>query len=109
MRLTVQPNFFQNERVPPRSRYEAVSIFAFPFLFGVATNCYAGEERKDNNIESLTSTQLGDYSSKLETDEPQNFSAPDPVGLTTLRQETIKPFLGLKLSRFLPDNFWKSP
>lgn len=69
-----------------------------------ATVCYAGES--NTKLEELTSTQLGDYSLKLETDEPQKIGVADPSALTPLRRDTVKPFLGLKLSRPLPDNFW---
>ena len=82
------------------------SGFVLAFLFGFGTACYAGEASKDSGLEALTSTQLGDYSLKLDTDEPRNIGVPDPSGLTPLKQETVKPFLGLKLSRPLPDNFW---
>ncbi len=79
---------------------------AFAFFFGFASACYAGEADKNSqSLSALTSTQLGEYSLKLDTDEPRQI-ATVPSGLTPLRQETVRPFLGLKLSRPLPDNFW---
>lgn len=85
---------------------KARTVFAFALFFGFASNSYAAENgEKTQSMSALTSTQLGDYSLKLHTDEPRQI-ATVPSGLATLRQENVRPFLGLKLSRPLPDNFW---
>lgn len=68
---------------------------------------YAAENGKENSsVSALTFYQLGDYSLNLDTDEPCIRDVPDPPGLITRQRETMRPFLGLKLSRPLPDNFW---
>ena len=67
----------------------------------------AADKAKDGTGEaSLPSMQLGDYSVNLATDEPK-FATPEPSGLSTMRQEDApRAFLGLSLSRPLPENFW---
>jgi hypothetical protein len=81
---------------------KAKAVFAITLMFGVASTCYAAEKDKGA---ALTSYQLGDYSLGLDTDDPNKPDPAAPPGLTTLRQETIRPFVGLKLSRPLPNNF----
>jgi len=78
---------------------------AFACLLGFASNSYAGENEKPNKIEDLTTTQLGDYSLKLETDQPASSNAPVPLGLLPSKQDAINPFVGLKLSKPLPNDF----
>jgi hypothetical protein len=97
--------------VPPARLYSRAEVLSRPSpvlvaLTGSATACYAGEDEGKTKLEVLTSAQLGEYSLKLDTDKPQNVGVPDPSGLKPLRQETPGPFLGLKLSRPLPDSFW---
>jgi hypothetical protein len=82
---------------------KVLPVFAIAILFGLASTCFAAEKDKGS---VLTSYQLGDYSLGLDTDDPNKPDPAAPPGLTTLRQETILPFLGLKLSRPLPNNFW---
>ena len=55
---------------------------------------------------SPLSAQVGEYSLNLDTTERRVSGAPDPAGLSPLRQEPIIPGLGLKLTRPLPNNFW---
>jgi len=80
--------------------------FAFLFLVGLASASRAAENNEGKQVDALTATQLGNYSLQLDTDQPRNVNPPDPTGLTPLRQETKRPFVGLKLSRPLPDSFW---
>jgi hypothetical protein len=90
------------------------AVFIVQLLLVYATVSYGAENSKDRpSVSALTSYQLGDYTLELKTDEPSIKGAPDSSGLDNLRQETnrrweenIRPFLGLKLSRPLPDNFW---
>ncbi len=87
-------------------RMQVRGRIAFVFFLAFVSACYAGEDDKNGqSLSALTSTQLGEYSLKLDTDEPRQI-ATIPSGLTPLRQQTARPFLGLKLSRPLPDNFW---
>ena len=73
------------------------------FLFGCTVTCLAADDAKQRRLE-LNSIQLGDYSVTFDSDVPR-YGAPDPSGLTPLARETVKPFLGLKLSAPLQDNF----
>ncbi len=83
------------------------SIFAaVVFLVGLSAASRAAENYDGKQLGALTAAQLGNYSLQLKTDQPRNVNPPDPSGLAPLRQETIRPFLGLKLSRLLPDGFW---
>lgn len=79
----------------------------FALCAGTATSGYAADKAKEAKADfALPSMQLGDYSVKLDTDEPQQTSALAPSGLSTLRKESPRAFLGLSLSRPLPDHFW---
>lgn len=83
------------------------AVSAIALLLGVASASYAAENGNANpSASALTPYQLGDYSLNLDTDEPRIIGVPDPPGLITRQRETVRPFLGLKLSRPLPDNFW---
>lgn len=80
-------------------------VFPVLILPGAATQ--ATDKSKDGTGgASLPSMQLGDYSVNLATDEPK-FAIPEPSGLSTMRQEDApRAFLGLSLSRPLPEKFW---
>jgi len=90
------------------------AVVIVQLLLVYATVSYGAENsKKSPSVSPLTSYQLGDYTLELNTDEPSIKGVPDPSGFDNLRQETnrpwkekILPFLGLKLSRPLPDNFW---
>ena len=76
-------------------------IIALVFLLGFANGCFAGETEK-NKIEAATTTKLGDYSLKLETDQPRNNNVPPlPSPLTARREDAVKPYVGFKLLRQL--------
>jgi hypothetical protein len=78
------------------------------FLFGFASLCIAAEDKKDNRIDALTSMELGNYSLKFEGEAPKTTIAPgDPAGLMPLKKESLGPFLGLRLSTPLRDDFFK--
>lgn len=81
---------------------------ALALYAGAATDCQAADKSKDGKPElALPSMQLGDFDMKLATDEPRVAGVPDPSGLSTMRQDTSpRAFLGLSLSRPLPDNLW---
>ena len=105
-------------------------LWAIAFLVSLATACYAAQKGKNQPASAaLTpaqlgdseategqaansqtkpplSTKLGDYSLNLDTVEHRYIGTPDPAGLTPLKQESVFPGVGLKLSRPLPDNFW---
>lgn len=84
------------------------TILAFAFFLAFAAACQAAEQSKQDQPKfALPSAQLGDYSLKLDIDEPAHAGAPDPSALTPLRQQTIRPFVGLSLSRPISDKFWK--
>jgi hypothetical protein len=90
------------------------AVLFVQLLLVYATVSYGAENSKESpSVSTLTSYQLGDYTLELNTNDPSIKGVPDPSGLDNLRQETnrpweekILPFLGLKLSRPLPDNFW---
>lgn len=56
---------------------------------------------------ALPSTQLCDYSLKLDTREPKPPGSPDSAELIDLSEETIRSFVGFSLSPPIPDDFWK--
>jgi len=77
-------------------------------LLGLASVCYAGEDQKNKQIEALTSIQLGDYSLKFEGENPRKSTTlEDPPGLASLKKDNFNPFLGLKFSTPLKDDFFK--
>jgi len=87
---------------------------AVTLLLALTGSSFAAENKRpatteqpanSNNIEALTATQLGDYTLQLNTDRPQPSSAPTPPGLVPSKQDGIDPFVGLKLSRPLPNDF----
>jgi hypothetical protein len=73
---------------------------ALVFLLGFANGCFAGENEK-NKIEAATTTKLGDYSLKLETDRPRSNNVPLPAPLTAPKEDAVKPYVGFKLLRQL--------
>jgi hypothetical protein len=97
-------------------------FWGIAFLIAFATAGYAAERGKylspasdsavlddwEGNNQTMIplTTRFGDYSLMLDADKPRYTGVPDPAGLTPLRQDTTVPFLGLKFSRPLPDNFW---
>ncbi len=86
---------------------QSAAVGALALLLVFTSASYAAENGKENLTGSaLTSYQLGDYSLSLETDEPRIKDVPVPPGLINRERESVRPFLGLKLSRPLPDNFW---
>jgi hypothetical protein len=91
-----------------RSRMRASSILCLGFLVGLTSIAYAAEAGKNKQLDELTSIQLGDYSLRYEGDAPHNTIAPDsPPGMANFRKETTGPFLGLKFSTPLKDDFFK--
>jgi hypothetical protein len=82
---------------------KARAVLAVAMLVGLPSIGFAAENGKAS---ALTSYQLGDYSLGLDTDNPNKPDSTAPLGLSTLRQDTIQPFVGLKLSGPLPDHFW---
>jgi hypothetical protein len=83
-----------------------VAGLALALCVGAVAPCSAADKGGDGKTITLPSMQLGDYSIKLDTDEPRQPGVPDPSGLSTMRQDTPRAFLGLSLSRPLPDHFW---
>ncbi len=84
------------------------SILVVVLLLGLAGICYAAEDQKNKQIEALTSIQLGDYSLKFEGENPRKSSAlEDPPGLASFKKDAFNPFLGLKFSTPLKDDFFK--
>lgn len=84
------------------------SLFLLPFVLGLSGPGFGAEVGKNNQIDSLTSFQLGDYSVKFEGDSPRKPSdIYDPPGLRSFRKEdAFTPFLGLKFSSPLKDDFF---
>jgi hypothetical protein len=83
------------------------STLALGFLFGLSSPSYAADE-KNKPIDELTSIQLGDYSLKFEGDAPKSTTVPrDPPGMSNFKKESNTPFLGLKFSTPLKDDFFK--
>jgi hypothetical protein len=78
-------------------------LFALAFLTALSSTGLAAGNDKGSG---LTSYQLGDYSLGLDTDDPNKPDPAAPPGLATLRQDTIRPFVGLKLSTPLTTHFW---
>ena len=73
---------------------------------GAATPGHAADRAKDGKADfALPSVELGDYDMKLATDEPR-LTTPEPSGLAAMREDSPRAFLGLSLSRPLPDYFW---
>jgi len=86
----------------------ASATLVLAFLVGLTSIAYAVEAEKNKQIDELTSIQLGDYSLRYEGDAPRNTIAPDsPPGMSNFRKETPGPFLGLKFSTPLKDDFFK--
>ncbi len=86
-----------------------VGAFCAALLFaGAVTPARAADKPAAGKEElALPSMQLGDYALKLATDEPRMASAPAPSGLSPMRDDDQpRAFLGLSLSRPLPDHFW---
>lgn len=81
------------------------AVLAIAILAALSSTGFAADKDKGS---ALTSFQLGDYSLGLDTDDPNKPDPAAPPGLATLRQETIRPFVGLKLSTPLTINFWSS-
>ncbi len=85
---------------------KALAALVATILIGIASTCFAAENGKQGKESALTSYQLGDYSLGLDTDDPNKPASSEPPGLVTLRQETIRPFVGFRLSGPLPDSFF---
>ena len=84
-------------------------LFLLPFVFGLSGPGFGAEVGKNNQIDSLTSFQLGDYSVKFEGDSPRKFTdLYDPPGLRRFRkaEDAFTPFFGLKFSSPLKDDFF---
>jgi hypothetical protein len=88
---------------------KAGAFFAIALLLGFTSVCSAAEKGRDSQSKyALPSAQLGDYSLKLDTDQPRSLDVPDSGALTALkRDDTMKPFVGFSLSRPITDDFWK--
>ena len=87
------------------SRYTLVLL---PFVLGLSGPGFGAEVGKSNQINSLTSFQLGDYSLKFDGENPRKPSdLYDPPGLKSFRKDAFNPFVGLKLSSPLKDNFFE--
>jgi hypothetical protein len=86
---------------------KASSILVLGFLFCLTSaSCAAEDEKKQ--IDELTSIQLGDYSLRYEGEAPRNAVAADSLaGMPNFKKEPTKPFLGLKFSTQLKDDFVK--
>jgi hypothetical protein len=83
--------------------------FFLAFSFGFATACWAAEKDKNTRIDELTSIQLGSSSLKFEGEAPKKTVAPDdPAGMNNFKKESTRPFLGLRFSTPLKDDFFKS-
>jgi len=83
-------------------------IFVFSFLVIPASICLAAEVEKNNQLDSLASIQLGDYSLKFSGESPRKSNDFDsPLSLKSFRKDTFSPFLGLKFSAQLKDDFFK--
>jgi hypothetical protein len=85
-------------------------IFLFVLLVLVipASNALAAEVEKNNQIDSLSSIQLGDYSLKFSGESPKKPNDLDnPPSLKSFRKDTFSPFLGLKFSAPLNGDFFK--
>jgi len=75
---------------------------------GLATPCWSAESDKNTRIDDLNSIQLGPSSLKFEGEAPKKTVAPDaPAGMTNFQKENTKPFLGLRFSTPLKDDFFK--
>ena len=84
------------------------SFLILGFLLGlIGASCAAEDERKNKQIDELTSIQLGDYSLKFEGDTPKTIAPDSPPGMTNFKKETTGPFLGLKFSTPLNNDFLK--
>ena len=84
------------------------SLFVLAFLATPAGNCLAVEVEKNKQIDSLTTIQLGDYSLKFDGENPRKSTdLDDPPGLKSLKKDVFSPFLGLRLSAPLKDDFFK--
>ena len=87
---------------------KASSILVLGFLFGLTSASCAAEDEKNKQIDELTSIQLGDYSLRYEGEAPRNAVAADSLaGMPNFKKEPTKPFLGLKFSTPLKDDFFK--
>jgi hypothetical protein len=85
------------------SRYALVFL---PFVLGLSGPSFGAEAEKSNQIDSLTSFQLGDYSVKFDGENPRKPSdLYDPPGLKSFRKDAFNPFVGLTVSSPLKDNF----
>ena len=87
------------------SRY---TLILLPFVLGLSSPGFGAEVGKSNQIDSLTSFQLGDYSLKFDGENPRKPSdLYDPPGLKSFRKDAFNPFVGLKFSSPLKDNFFE--
>ena len=85
-----------------------VALSAVALLAGGVTVCSAAEIDKNSPPKyEFPSTQLGDYSLKLDTDAPKPLDSPGSGALTSLKQDSVRPFVGFSLSRPITDKFWK--
>ena len=88
------------------SRY---TLILFPFVLGLSGPGFGAEVRnRPIKFNFLTSFQLGDYSLKFDGENPRKPSdLYDPPGLKSFRKDAFNPFVGLKLSSPLKDNFFE--
>ncbi len=82
------------------------ATFALALLFSLSAVCHAAENDNSGKLKfELPSVSMGEYSLKLDTDAPKHLDAPAPTALIPLKRDSVQPFVGLSLSRPLPDNF----
>jgi hypothetical protein len=88
---------------------KAISIVVLAFLFGLTNASCATEDEKNKQINGVGSIHLGDSFLGFEGEAPRNsVVAPDPpAGMTNFTKETTRPFLGLRFSTPLKEDFFK--
>jgi len=87
------------------------SLFlSLPLLLGLAGVGFTAEVDKNKQLDALTSFQLGDYSLEFEGGEPRKSTDLDnPPGLQSFKKDPFfSPFVGLKFSTPLKDDFFKA-
>ena len=67
-------------------------------LFGFAPVSYADNNAPKNDL-ALPSLHLHDYSVEFKTDKNASVAPVAPSGLTSLRRESIQPFIGLSFTK----------
>jgi hypothetical protein len=87
---------------------KTISIVVLGFLFGLTNASCATEDEKNKQINRVGSIQVGDSSLGFEGEAPRNNVAPDPPsGMINFTKETTRPFVGLRFSTPLKEDFLK--